>query len=295
MICRGERTFTQTCRCFVLICMLLASPAVSSASDNTADFAALQRRLVADGFSAERVSTLYGSSRTAFETVGVASFFVHSEAKLNYDQFSSANSIRAAAAYMQEHRETLEGAGQRFGVDPAVITAILLVETRLGKLVGNVSVFNVLSSMAALKDVPVRRRFWKKVRGRTALTPEKFIKKATRKADWAYRELKAFLHYTTKERLHPHVILGSYAGAMGICQFIPSNIEPLGVDGNGDGSVNLFDHADAIYSVARYLKNAGWKPGLSAKQASKAVYAYNHSKYYVKAILTIRKKLNQTP
>jgi membrane-bound lytic murein transglycosylase B len=91
--------------------------------------------------------------------------------------------------------------------------------------------------------------------------------------------------------MDPVNINGSYAGAMGICQFMPSNILTLAVDGDGNGSVDLFTHADAIASVANYLKKHGWKPGLNREQKFKAVYHYNHSKYYVNTVLDIAQLL----
>jgi membrane-bound lytic murein transglycosylase B len=68
------------------------------------------------------------------------------------------------------------------------------------------------------------------------MSRKKFEKKADQKASWAYRELKAFLTYTEKEGMDPTTIKGSYAGAMGISQFMPSNIAPYGKDGNADGA-----------------------------------------------------------
>jgi membrane-bound lytic murein transglycosylase B len=91
--------------------------------------------------------------------------------------------------------------------------------------------------------------------------------------------------------MDPVSIKGSYAGAMGIAQFMPSNILAYGEDGNGDSRIDLFEDADAIFSIASYLKNYGWKPGIDREKAYKVVYHYNHSKYYVNTILEIRELL----
>ena len=91
--------------------------------------------------------------------------------------------------------------------------------------------------------------------------------------------------------MDPYDIIGSYAGALGIAQFMPSNILILGEDGNRDGSVNLFHHEDAIASIANYLRHYGWKPGISREEAEKVVYHYNHSSYYVNTVLNITEKL----
>ena len=74
---------------------------------------------------------------------------------------------------------------------------------------------------------------------------------------------------------------------MGIPQFMPSNIEHYAKDGNGDGSIDLFNHADAQASVANFLKKHGWKPGIDLKKKQKVVHHYNHSDDYVDTILRI--------
>jgi len=137
----------------------------------------------------------------------------------------------------------------------------------------------------------IRDRFWNKIPTENRVTREEYEKKAVRKSKWAYKELIAFIAYVEKEGMNPYTINGSYAGAMGLCQFMPSNIPILAEDGNKDGSVNLFHHEDAIASIANYLKHYGWKPGISREEAGKVVYHYNHSSYYVEIVLKIIDKL----
>jgi membrane-bound lytic murein transglycosylase B len=217
---------------------------------------------------------------------------MHNEAKLNYKQFTRDRNLSLAKSYMKEHQEALALAEKTYAVDKEVITAIILVETKLGTFVGKKSVINTLATLSAMRDEAPRQAIWDNLPDDDRrMSRKKFEKKADQKASWAYRELKAFLTYTEKAGMDPTTIKGSYAGAMGISQFMPSNIEPYGRDGNADGQVDLFVHADAISSVASYLKHYGWKPGLSREQAFKVVYHYNHSKYYVNTILDVADKL----
>ena len=102
---------------------------------------------------------------------------------------------------------------------------------------------------------------------------------------------KAFLTYAFREGYDPTTIPGSYAGALGIPQFMPSSILGYAKDGNKDGKIDMLNHEDAMASVANYLKRNGWRPGLSEEKAKKVVYSYNHSKYYVATILKIAKLL----
>ena len=265
-------------------------PAAAAARD--ADyFGPLQTWLVRDGFSAQRVAQLYARPEAEFAFRGVSSYFVHRESKLNYGQFLEPGPLDRAWEYLQRHEAAMKKAEEGFGVDREVIAAILLVETRLGTYIGSPKVFNILSSMAALEDRSVRDAVWARVRGDTRLSRSEFDAKANRKGRWAYGELKAYLRYAASENLDPLSIVGSYAGAMGYCQFMPSNISKYAKDGNGDGRIDLFDHPDAIMSVAGYLSNFGWRRGASREQQYKAVYAYNHSKYYVNTVLAIADKL----
>lgn len=254
-------------------------------------FAGLQRRLVADGFDPGLIAGIYARPEVDFESRGVSLFFRHSEAKLNYGQFTKPRPLDRAREYLATHRAALAATEKRFGVDKEVIIAIMLVETGLGRTLGRRSILNTLSSMAALDDTDVREQVWEQVRSSKGLTRQRFDSKSEQKADWAYRELKAFLKYIQREGIDPVGINGSYAGALGIAQFMPSSILAHAVDGNTDGRIDLFDHADAIASIANYLQHYGWHPGIEDPAARKVIFRYNRSTYYVNTILEIAARL----
>jgi membrane-bound lytic murein transglycosylase B len=280
----------------IIICtamgLQLLSPAYAQKSaNNTNNFVMLQKQLTKDGFNANKIKRLYARSEVSFESKGVSLFFIHSEAKLDYNQFSNDRSIRKAKKYMHKHQAQLTRTENAYKVDKKIITAILLVETRLGTYVGKRSTLNTLSTMASLSNPKVKDRFWQMIPQAKRLPRKEFEKKAASKSKWAYRELKAFLTYSFREGYDPTTIPGSYAGAVGIPQFMPSNILAYAKDGNQDGKIDLLNHADAIASVANYLKRNGWRPGLSQKKAKKVIYSYNHSQYYVATILKIAELL----
>lgn len=284
--------FTRSLCCFLVfwatvICLSDGRLNSAMAQAKGLYFNGLQERLVSDGYDQAWVHALYSRSEVRFETRGVSLFLRHSEAKLDYDQFTSAKSIHMARNYMKDNEAALSAAEKAYGVDKTVITAIILVETRLGTVVGRRSVFNSLSTMAALADRSVRDRFWDMVSDTSDMSREQFEKWADRRSGWAYEELKAFLTYTSREEIKPWTVAGSYAGALGIAQFMPTNVMAFAQDGNRDGKINLFQHADAIASIANYLKFYGWKPGISRDKASKVVHRYNHSSYYVDTVLNI--------
>ena len=274
--------------------VLMAIPVYAAADTSPESFNKLKKRLTADGFNEEQILALYRQSDVRFDSRSVGLFFIHSESKLNYGQFATPKSIRKARKYQETHAQSLAKTEAAYGVDKDVITAIILVETRLGERLGKSLVFNALSTMAALKESQARQHLWELIPEERRLPKERFEQKANQKSAWAYKELKALLTYTLPAGIDPTAIRGSYAGAMGICQFMPSNIGPLAADGNDDGRIDLFNHEDAIASVAKYLRHHGWKDGQDYDKAFKVVRRYNNSRPYAETILTIAKHLKDT-
>ncbi len=277
----------------IVIILFAVSVSPVSASVTESPFAPVKSLLIRDGFDPSRIEQLFDDPRIEPAFKSVSLFFVHSEARLDYAQFTTEESIRKARDYIGKHRDKLIMAEKTYGVDKNVITAILLVETRLGTVTGSSPILNTLATMASLKD-PVRREtLFQNITNPNRLPRETFEKQADRRWNWAYDQLKAFLQYTEREGMDPLSISGSYAGALGIAQFLPTSILAYARDGNGDGRIDLFDHADAIASVANYLKTFGWKPGINREKAEKAVFAYNRSSYYVSTILAIKDLLGK--
>lgn len=279
----------------VVIFLFLPS-CLDAAEKKNGNFLHLRQKLARDGFDQEKLNYYYRHPRVVFETKAIGRYFQHRESSLNYDQFLTSASLRKAEKYMKKNRHWLEMAESEYRVEKEIITAILLVETRLGTFTGKASTLNILSSMAALSDPDVREQLWRSLAGKTAMSRAEYRKKAARKSQWAYSELTAFLQYVAREKIpDPVYVPGSYAGAVGIAQFMPSNILTLAVDGDKNGKVDLFTHADAILSVANYLRHHGWKPGLSNAETRKVLFAYNHSTYYVDVLMKLSQALENNP
>lgn len=276
-----------------LLVFLCASPLFSQSTQPTDEFQHLIQRLIQDGFEKEAVEQLFSNKKVFFNPKGVSLFFVHSESSLDYDQFTSKKSIKKAQEYLSKYKEPLEAAQENFGVDKTIITAVLLVETRLGTYLGKRTVLNTLSTMAALTDDNLKERIWSEIPDKKKPERKKFDKKVKQRSKWGYNELKALLKYAQREKMAPEEIKGSYAGAMGISQFMPSNAFTLAKDGDQDGRINLFTHADAIFSVANYLKHHGWKPGIPRQRQHEVLFTYNHSNYYVDTLLKISDRLKK--
>jgi len=254
-------------------------------------FGSLQARLIRDGFDQTMIRSVYKDPKVYLDKKIIKVYFTYREAKLNYDQFTTRRSITKARTYIRKHMDAFQTAEKNFGVDREIITAIILVETQLGKVTGKKSILNTFSTLAALSDPSIRDTLWKEISRTRKLDQKKFEKWSARKSKWAYRELKAYLKYSAKEKIPPSEVNGSFAGAMGIAQFLPSSILAYAKDGNNDGRIDLFNHSDAIASIAGYLKNYGWHPGIDGKKAYKIVYRYNRSSYYVNTVLKIAELL----
>jgi len=138
-------------------------------------------------------------------------------------------------AFWREHEAALVKAEKEYGVDPAIIVAILGVETRYGKVTGSTPVWQSLLTLCI--DYPPRAPFF-------------------------CEQTDYFLRLAKRENRNPLAIKGSYAGAMGMAQFMPSSYYNDAVDFDGDGQVDLWHSAeDAIGSIAHYLQVRGWQKG----------------------------------
>lgn len=153
-----------------------------------------------------------------------------------------ATRIRAGVRFWDQHADTLARAEATYGVPASVIVGIIGVETLYGQQMGKLRVLDSLSTLAF--DFPSAHP------------------RAAQRQAYFRGELEQFLLTAWRERRDPTEPRGSYAGAMGLGQFMPSSIEKWAVDFDGDGRVDLFHSAqDAIGSVANYLRAHGWQAG----------------------------------
>jgi membrane-bound lytic murein transglycosylase B len=196
---------------------------------------------------------------------------------------------------MNRHCLTLENAYQQFGVSPSIIVAILMVETQLGTYTGKYLTINVLSTMAVASDPQVQKEIFRSLdtENTSMESQREIIKRLKKRALRGYRELKAFLDYLKESGKDPFMLKGSREGAIGIPQFLPSNISRYGQDGNGDGIVDLFDHDDAIFSVAAFLQANHWKQARTDSEKKDVLLKYNYSIYYVNTVCSLADKLDR--
>ena len=150
-------------------------------------------------------------------------------------RFLDALRIREGLRFWREHEQWLDLAAARYGVPPEIIVAIIGVETIYGRRTGEHRVLDVLATLAF--DYP-------------------------RRADYFRAELGEFLLYSREANFDVFSVRGSYAGAIGLPQFMPGSIRRFAVDFDEDGRIDLRSNAaDAIGSVANFLAEHGWRAG----------------------------------
>lgn len=159
------------------------------------------------------------------------------------ERFIEPQRIAAGLLFWRAHQAWLARAEARWGVPPAIVVGILGVETYYGRVMGDFSTLDALATLSF--DFPAGRRD---------------------RAPFFREQLEALLLWCRREGRDAQSLRGSYAGALGLPQFMPGSINRYAVDFDGDGHIELSDPAhaaDAIGSVANYLASFGWQRGLA--------------------------------
>ncbi len=218
----------------------------ASLNGNYADSVAVQEfiqyMVQQHGFSANYLNGLFSQARSLESVVRLESAEAPARKSSGHpslgswtryrQKFLTEGHITRGVKFWHDNAETLERARVTYGVDPEYIVAIIGVETFFGRNVGKTLVVDALTTLAF--ETPRRGKYFAS-------------------------ELENFLLMSREERLDPREVKGSWAGAMGLGQFMPSSFRQLAIDFNQDGRRNLWHSADAIGSVANYFSHHGWQ------------------------------------
>ena len=275
------------------LALCLAAIAPAQAAKVEAVFQPLEKHLIAQGMTPKQAASLLSSPKLNFEGRLLSRLLARPEKTLNYGQFLKPYTVKRAKKFQREHKKLLAATQKATGVPPGVVVAILSVETGLGAYTGRHSTMSVLCSQAVLDTERARQllyRHWPKKQRRYFHSKE-FRARLARRAKWARGEVVALIQLAGQHHLSPYDYKGSVAGAMGMCQFVPSSVLNHGADGDGDGKIELHHTADAVRSVGVYLQRHGWKPGMTRKQQVKVVLTYNKSRPYANTVLDLAGKL----
>lgn len=224
----------------VLAGLCAALTALAEPSSAPAEYRAGAERFASEmvrrhGFGRDEIAALMAEARYSQDVVDAIRRPWEAKPWHQYRKiFLTETRIAGGVAFWREHAALLDRARSEYGVPPEVVTAIIGVETNYG---GNLGKHRVLDALTTLGF---------------AYPP---------RADFFRKELEQFVLLVREERIDPAAALGSYAGAVGRPQFIPSSYRGYAVDFDGDGRRDLWGSADAIGSVANYFKRHGWRAG----------------------------------
>jgi membrane-bound lytic murein transglycosylase B len=189
------------------------------------------------GFSKKHLESIFG--RVQAQPTVLKSMTLAPESSRAWQSyrtiFVNPTRIEAGVRFWNRHAETLERASAEFGVPEEIILGIIGAETTYGRNMGSYRVIDALTTLAF--DSPNRGEFFRS-------------------------QLESFLLYTRETQTDVFRMKGSYAGAIGIPQFMPGSYRRFAIDYDGDGRKDLADSpADAIGSVANFLREHGWQRG----------------------------------
>jgi len=169
-----------------------------------------------------------------------------------------------------KNKKLITDIANEYQMDPFIIVTIAGIESNYGVHHSQFSVFNSLYTQ--IHEMP-------------------------RRSKWATRELAEFLKYCFDDQLDPQEIGGSYAGAFGFGQFIPSSFTTYSIDYDKNGIREPYSWPDVLGSIANYLRMNGYKAKSNNYDKNgdiwKSIYAYNHADNYVMAVLELTEKIRK--
>lgn len=206
-------------------------------------------------FPEEYLESVFNDPRFKIDSV-IVRILNRKGGKADFSFIFTDESIERGRKFLRSHKDILDSTYSQFGTSPHVIASIFRIESDFGKYSGSHKAINAFYTLYSLS-------------------------KSVKRKQSALYEMKYFLKLCYENNWDPFSIKSSWAGAIGLTQFIPSSYYRFAVDGDGDGVVDLVGSVhDAAASAANYLKENGW-----TKNKRRALFRYNRSTTYVDAVL----------
>lgn len=206
----------------------------------------------------------------------------------DYTRIAGGMTVAAGRKVINSNAKFFEGLYARYGVPAPFIVAVMMVETGLGAEMGKQSALHALGSMSVTDSLghvlPVIKGIDKGHADLNALLKAR--------SDWAYTELTELIRYAEASGKDAAAIPGSVYGAIGMCQFMPSNISKYAVSTSKTRQVpDVFVFSDAAASVARYLSAHGWGNARTPAAQLSVLRSYNHSDVYASTVYGVASSL----
>lgn len=259
----------------------------------------VEAKLYRERFQKSFITTLMQSyEERGFETVLELNVLLYLRKSDFHGPQVSPQAVEEVVQFMADQEKNLRLAERRYGVDRHVIASLLWIESRLGKNAGNFHVPSVYLHLIQAPRVSVQEFLMKRATNyRLDVAAEDYreiVARTHRKSAWALDELRAL------ERVHrwnwdvDSEFRGSFSGAFGWPQFLPSSYIKWARARVANQQPNLLRPEDSIFSVAYYLKDHGWKKplrkNLDRDKKLQVLYKYNNSWDYARAILDLAER-----
>jgi membrane-bound lytic murein transglycosylase B len=265
-------------------------------ANDTTQFKNVFDSLKKRGVSSKFIAKYYNNPSVRFEQRYIRINVLGYLTKTDYSFNLTNKSVATCKEWLAANKELLISAEAQYGVQKEIIVAILFVETKLGAITGTNHLPSVLFSTALVNEEHWLAQNLSVLDTLNATDSAKkdlrakIISRSARKSKWAINELVACSKIEEQSGINFDTLYGSWAAAFGLCQFLPSSFLSSAVDGDKDGVIDLFNKADAVWSVANYLSRSGY--GTTDKKKRKALYSYNNSNDYVDCVLALSKQIS---
>lgn len=274
---------------FLFVFLFFLSHRQAYAADLKVDWKGLEGRLKKEKISDSFISDLKKNyDNKSIRPVLRLNYLTFKRSPIRKNKVSDV-AIRKTAAFISANSAALEKAERQYGVPPEAVASLLWIESQYGAIKGDFHLASVFVQIAASENnLAEIKKMAKHHSSFTKMTADEFEDtfnaRAKRKAEWAVNQLKEMATMAKKDSKATFKLRGSFAGAFGLPQFLPSSFNSFAVADRG-GMPNLFDANDAILSVAHFLNASGW--GKKTEDQLAALFKYNNSTEYAKTILEL--------
>ena len=209
-----------------------------------------------------------------------------------YASFDRDSFAQLGASFIEEYDHEFDKMERTYDVPREVVTAILVIETQIGRHTGKEKIVHRLSRLAAVLDPNNVRENYRRLKADDPSVTLEDVKRRGKYLEETFLpEIPALIEISKRNQVNTFHILGSTAGAFGIPQFLPSAFIKYGVDGDGDGHVSLFNKVDALWSAGNYLSAFGYKAELPYAERRKVIWEYNRSDAYIDTVFRVASRI----
>ncbi len=246
----------------------------------------IAKKLISDGIDSKLVKQVYLNDKINPKFDIIPFKLRPKETSEMYKGFRTKKVKKIAQDCYLKYQNLFDQASVKFKVKPEVLVSFLTIETYCGKTFGDEYIINRLSRVSSVLSPGNVEQNLKLIRNEF---PGATIKDVKLRGEYLenvfYPQVLSLFELHQNGQLDIFTLKGSIAGAFGMPQFLPKTYMDYGFDGDLDGNIDLFNPADAIYSVGNFLKSYGWNNELSNKKKREIIWHYNRSEPYIDTIV----------